>query len=140
MTMNGAIANTIQLPFEQANIYKTNYIASKGEVEKILIEDILCGLFLSLARAIEKIKIEGMDKKTALNELIEIDVILEKIEAILEQDDKNVSAKIKDAFYEFYNALDNLSCSLSIYVDDEAMTDLKKIANGDYSDFEIYKP
>ncbi len=138
--MTGAIANSIKLPFEQANIYKTNYIASKGEIEKILIEDILCGIFLSMARAIEKIKIEGMDKKIALNELIEIDKILDKMEVILEYDDNNVSAKIKAAFYEFYDALDNLSCSLSIYIDDEAMANLGKIANGDYSDFEIYKP
>jgi hypothetical protein len=138
--MTGAIANSIKMPFEQANIYKTNYVASKGEIEKILIEDILCGLFLSLARAIEKIKIEGMDKKTALNELIEIDKILDKMEVILEKDDEDVSLKIKAAFNEFYEALDNLSCSLSIYVDDEAMANLGKIANGDYSDFEIYKP
>ena len=138
--MTGAIANNIKMPFEQANIYKTNYIASKGDVEKLLIEDIICGLFLSLARAIEKIKIEGMDKEMALNELIEIDKMLDKMELILENDNDNVSEKIKAAFYEFYDALDNLSCSLSIYVDDEAMANLGKIANGDYSDFEIYKP
>lgn len=81
-----------------------------------------------------------MDKKTALNELIEIDEILDKMEVILENDDEKVSLKIKAAFNEFYEALYNLSCSLSIYVDDEAMANLGKITNGDYSDFEIYKP
>lgn len=52
--MTGAIANSIKMPFEQANIYKTNYIASKGDVEKILIEDILCGLFYLLQERLRK--------------------------------------------------------------------------------------
>ena len=137
--MSLAIANSIQLPFEQSIHYIQNYKKSKESFEKALLEDLLCATFSALASAIEKLELKTLDKSEALKELKAIDKILVKMVAFLEKDEEKLSNKIIDSYNLFYNALDNLSCSLALYIDEDAMSDLEKISKGDFSDFVEYK-
>lgn len=137
--MSLAIANSIQQPFEQSIHYTKNYKKSKESFEKVLLEDLLCATFSALAAAIEKLDISTLEKSSALDELKAIDKILDKMEAFSEKDENKLSNKIKDSYNLFYNALDNLSCSLALYIDDDATSDLEKISKGDFSDFVEYK-
>ena len=80
-----------------------------------------------------------MDKALALEDLKLVDKSLDRLDdlfALLNEVDHELKADFKD----FYEALDNLSCSLSCYVDEETMEVLAKMEKGDYSDFEVYKP
>jgi hypothetical protein len=138
--MSLAISNSIQLPFEQSMHYTQNYKKSKESFEKGLFEELLCATFSALASAIEKLKIEELDKIAALYELKEIDKILFRMEEFLAKNEKKLSDKINASFELFYNALDNLSCSLALYLDEESNNYLEKISNRDFSDFEVYKP
>jgi hypothetical protein len=138
--MSLAISNSIQLPFEQSMHYTQNYKKSKESFEKGLFEELLCATFSALASAIEKLKIEELDKIAALYELKEIDKILFRMEEFLAKNEKKLSDKINASFELFYNALDNLSCSLALYLDEESNNYLEKISIRDFSDFEVYKP
>ena len=138
--MSLAISNSIKLPFEQSMHYTQNYKKSKESFEKGLFEELLCATFSALSSAIEKLKIEELDKIAALYELKEIDKILFRMEEFLAKNEKKLSDKINASFELFYNALDNLSCSLALYLDEESNKYLEKISNRDFSDFEVYKP
>lgn len=141
--MNGAIANMIKTPVDSIITHGIEYKSSKEEKNKDLFKTLLVFFLKTLTKNIESIVIVGMDKGQAMEDLKFVDMSLDKMDeliALLEEKNDSVDAELTKELNAFYEALDNLSCSLSCYVDEECMSDLDKIARGDYSDFVEYQP
>lgn len=140
--MSATIATLLKEPVEKIYNYKQEQGNYKGDQQQKMLRAVFLGLLRLFTTQVYSIDVLKMDKAEALEELKSIDGVLDQLEDYMESPAyKEETDKLtREAIYEFYDSLDNLSCSLSTYLDEKSMAILDRLAEGDQSDFSDYNP
>ena len=140
--MHTTIGYKLEMPLSHLQAYTYKYNRTEEPDDKKFWESLIITILQALSMVLDSVDIKALSKELTLETLKDIDQSLSLMERewdLPDGDNDRYSVPVREAMNKLYNSLEDLSISISMYIDEEKSNLLERMENGDFTDFKPYK-